>query len=890
MIDHMSSLPYVAIFDRLLQGVMRAQLIGVQEWATNKSFSDKLNERVNCEFMWLVDGRIKGVDRHLFYAPEDLAPLPSKSTDESPNPRRSTSATRISSLVLSSLRSTLSGAENSTGSLEIESPLAIVYRYLTDPNLIATKAYALFACRSYLFQIFECAPDVDGLGGKYRFSAAEVQDGISAINTSFRERYESKGRDPMSAATGNSSKAIIRHYLAMRGFLHLRFKSSEDAFSFFKAETIRIGSKIDVSKSGKKKTASIGEFVKATHAQSLPEVSEVINELFGLPIPIRGADTIFRGGLRFSAAQGLVLAIHGGPGTGKTSVALALGQYVAPFGIKTLFVNAEETTEDLKRRMLDLVPEEMTRLSFFANHIARDSTKFFNVKDQGIPNTVENLLELIGPLIDSLKEDPSTSGNELGRFSIANPCRAIFILDGLNAIFANGQSSDKRESRPADLEQLYRVVNELRKLKALVIITTGEEWFGDSSLDYMVDVAIRLKHDSVNSVELKPARQLVLTKARHQLCSAGSHGIQIGGAKGVRFSPQANYQIDRNSAWTQKLPNKNWIKRPLTRVRNGQALQHVSGGVVSSGSPVMFVDTTLSVDIQVGSHVFINGSGSGGKASLALKIATAQAFERSQNGTLSAIAQAEKVLIISFLYPKAYYETVHEKVHRENQWALQSQFRERLLLTKARVNVIHLHPGYLTPNDLFNRIEWALEIADLEGRPYTSVILDGIHNVFIQFPHIEKYPLFWPQVYSSLRTRNVTTITTHTTLTLPQATSPRSLSIDDSRSEPLRHALVQKTDYQFEVDPIGSARELADLPSTSQHRKKKLDHLFAVRTVSAISSELPRGFVIWSREDSALFDAPREIFPDFESPAPEQVTLGIEDEIERSTGRFIRPK
>src|SRR6185295_18392580 len=120
---------------------------------------------------------------------------------------------------------------------------------------------------------------------------------------------------------------------------------------------------------------------------------------------------------------------------------------------------------------------------------------------------------------------------------------------------------------------------------------------------------------------------------------------------------------------------------------------------------------------------------------------------------------------------------------------------------------------------------------------------------------IETYRLFWAQLYSSLRTRQVTTITTHATLALPYQVIGDPARVDDLRSEPLRQSLVQKTDYQIEVDPISVS------PYLSRETREALDPLrfssyCVLKAVSAVEST-PRGFLIWNRETLELSDPPR---------------------------------
>ncbi len=225
------------------------------------------------------------------------------------------------------------------------------------------------------------------------------------------------------------------------------------------------------------------------------------------------------------------------------------------------------------------------------------------------------------------------------------------------------------------------------------------------------------------------------------------------------------------------------------------------------------------------------------------------AFEQMPN----LIRDRENILIISFLYGRDYYTNIFNKLRASRKLEMPKTDDEMFV---PFFDIIHLYPGYLRPNDLFNRIEWRLQEAELEGMPFTSVIIEGIHNVFLQFPEMQRYPLFWPQLFSMLRSRPLTTITTHTNMDIsfnenvrwPSRDEDsdeddnfdrhdldrfrRVYNVDDKRSEPLRHALVQQTDFSFEVTPTGSDR-----------------NLFDVRVTSAINQSIPLQTMKWSREE-----------------------------------------
>ena len=242
------------------------------------------------------------------------------------------------------------------------------------------------------------------------------------------------------------------------------------------------------------------------------------------------------------------------------------------------------------------------------------------------------------------------------------------------------------------------------------------------------------------------------------------------------------------------------------------------------------------VRIFRGSNIFLHGEGSGGKAGLALKIAVAPTFEGGSDND-EFVYRQEKILIVSFLYPETYYNALLRKLIRLRTREYANIIRPNGM-SKPIIDVIHLYPGGLKPDSLFSRIDWALDAAELNGSPFTTIIIDGIHNVFLQFPEIEKYALFWPQLYSVLRTRELDIITTHTMLSLKGEGRGRALAIDDRRSDPLRHALVQKTDFRFDVDVDARDDDEFMMPELDLDESHFATH-FKVRTVSAIGHRCP---------------------------------------------------
>lgn len=902
------SYPYSDILDGLIVSVMQGQRAVVAHCVAGKPLSLFDHRKINLNFCWLSYLNKAGKNRHLVEAPDGMSPLGNSSLRNKttiPNELKSAfenqtfpslitgktgeqiipaefekyvqeGPTRISSLITNSFHELLDlgidqGLAPDLSPFHIRSPLSIVFDYLTVPDSLGTRAYALMACRNYLFRAFELAPDLDGLGGAKTFSVQEIERSLSHIWTSFRDRYLSRGDDKLPPGSPGNIDGLIRHHLAMKEMLYLRFDSGEACLEYLQqGDLVSVApstSRTTVSEKGKRPKQYKFEFSRSKRLSSLPDAGEIVNELWGLPIPFRGADIVFKGGLKFSGRKGLVMAIHGGPGAGKTSFALALAAHVIPFGISSWFLSAEEIEKDLVDRVNGLLPDQISRLNFFPKDV-RDYIKFtkFKLREGSGAKALTEIESGFSALEDALMQmDDFQAPLNDKAFRLPRPCKAIVILDGLHDLFATGFSRGQSDGESLNqLERLYSFVEKLKELQALVILTTGTAWAGDSVLDYLVDVAIRLSHESTEEYGKKPDRRFILTKARHQLCSGGTHGLQIGGMKGVRLSPQINYQLEKLSLWRPRLPDKGFSRTGLCRARAVKSIGELAdlaqtSDIIASGKNSIYIDSQNSVPIYEGSHVFLNGQGSGGKAALAIKLAISPIFRMSTDiRNREIISSQHRVLVISFLYPADYYEQLVRRLRTQqhNEYRNEHGFSK----TPPRVEVIHLYPGHLRPNDLFNRIEWALEAAELNADPYTCAVIDGIHNVFLQFPEIEKYGLFWPQIYSALRSRKITTITTHTTLALPyQNWNPSATKVDDNRSEPLRHALVQKTDFQFEVDswansPFQNGWE--GIPSEFA----ALSDLYVVKVVSAIGQRIPRGHILWSREHLELYELPKQYF------------------------------
>lgn len=823
-----TTLPYQEILPKLLISIKNAYREFYSVDNESAITLDVSHAKINSHFIWLTTEKsVTGSHsaRHLFDAVRPLRPLASKSANED---SLDVFRTRISSLI----HSKISSKEQRKYSAKEErrprlpSILNVALDFLTIPHLPASRAYALMTLNYFIFSstgYYPCNKNSVSKTNKKSFDEKTVRRDILSIETYLRQRFESQGGDFIPQT--KDSSIVTKHYLAMLGVLDWKFETSDGLLRYLNSNDILPSGLSQIVEN--EKILRQFEFARAGGLAKLPDAEEVVNGIIGLPLPIRGADTIFRGGLRFPAEGGLIMAVSGSPGSGKTALSLAIGASLAPFGINTLFLSAEEGAADLASRADSLIADDISRLSFFAPRRAN----WLKVDEE--PRLLPEAQELFDELAKRLRAHQPVSSIVNG---MPSACSAVVVLDGLHDRF----TKDKEGRSGTRVDELRAFVETCRSMNALVILTTGTHSESRQALDYLVDISVHLRQESSAGSMSRPERYLDLIKARHQLCSIGTHCMQISGSKGFRFTPQANYQIDRQSIHTTVLHTEEKFKLPFANFCKISSAELKSADISNLKIKRKFNSYSgkLSTDeffVYKDSNIFINGEGSSNKAALALKLAMAPTYDIA--GKLDS--WDERILVVSFLYPENYYRDKMKDVVRADKIERAATKKMRL----PQLSVIQLYPGTIGPDTLFNKIIWEIEAAELMGCPFTSIIIDGIHNVFLQFPRIEAHGLFWPQLYSVLRTRKINIITTHTVLNLGvENERDRFYPVDDHKSDPLRQALVQKTDFRFEIDPVSG---------DSKRWKFKLDIL------SAIGQPVPdTGNFYWSREHLVFYREP----------------------------------
>lgn len=716
------------------------------------------------------------------------------------------------------------------GHILFPSPLYIAVEALTVPQEPHTRAFPLLAARSLLSRRLGIWPrnaftdQVDSKDSPIDENVIIEEIGNCRTWVQYGDIWEIKS-DPR--------KSFIGNFLALRGVLLMRFTYGE-GIKFLRGGMFSTG----WQKSSSRQSQGL-QFKLSKKYERLPPPADFMNEILGVPVALRGMDNVFFNGIKPSVNAGLVVQLSGGPGSGKTTFALALAASLAPMGTQTLYFSFEEAEGDLISKLRQQSQPRLSKLSY---HQSPDD-KWFQAFDIGVTSldTIED--QVIAPLKARLELSKADSPAVRESGGVLPPLPFLVVLDSLSALSLDENS--KKGQTNSIRQRLASFVSLCREMRVLVILITSDDRLAWGDLDYVVDMVINLRVEGAQEHNKKPIRLLSLTKSRQQISRHGTHIFHLSGESGFRIAPQLSSQMDSQQDVRQLLWDRDSFIQALNIRSTG------SGGY-------KYVDF---IKLHWRSQILLQGKGSSGKAGLAMRIALSPRF--SENGYIED-QSSPKVLVLSFLYPPAYYETLQQRLHRAMQREIKISSLLKFNADQAAkyikeippVEVIRLTPGALHAEDLHSMLVRHLDAGKLNGRPYTAVIIDGLHNLALQFPGASESSYLFPILYGTLSRANVTTITTFTTLSinsseLGPAADTQEESVFRLRVHlPLLHTLVQASDYVLEV--VRKDRKLLNKSSILQGSDE--NSVYLVRVQSAISRDPPDGLIGWHRQELEFAD------------------------------------
>lgn len=738
--------------------------------------------------------------------------------------------------------------------VSVPSPLWIAKQILTDPDYPASEAYAVAALRAYLFERIETSFGISKLDLSL--------DSISAAYETFANR-RNVSRDLLLG--GSPQTMLISHFLSMRGLMHLQMRYNP-AHPNFSDRFSELFGDLNHPESPLFARRQRGVSVRADpEVEELPTTADLVTELTGLPVPIEGLNTLFRGGLRLAQGGDLVAAVSGTFGAGKTSFCLGLAAALAPLGCKTLFLSCEEEKEDIDARLREAIPVSLTRTTPLLRHVrltagggqspdeglgngeAQQSFPWFYAAkidapdyftDEGQNTDVAGaLIELLRPILEQ-PDDP-----DLARTRDPTRDLRLVIVDGIHQLFRGSAGGQEIVDY-----SLSKLVEFCRAHRAIFIFTVGQGEKEDRRLEYVCDLVVSLDRVGFESSDQQPTRILKLLKARRQAVRPGAHLFHLTAPRGLRVKPSLSAISDEAKARSWINPDSDQILYLSTPAIGSRS------GIVAHGRRKT-PDRRSLIGFRRYAQILVKGRGSSGKSALALSLLHRRPLPPleirrptrirflEQLGFPRGVGWMEsRVLIVSFLYPDQHYAAFISRLHAAGRGtafpqlnasdeATEDDFEltpepslvvaERssppgyasptLLPDAFKQDVLSLYPGQLMPEDLLGKITRRLHTAALRGLPYTGVLIDGIHNVFLQFPEIERAPGLWPQLYNMLRRRGVSVVITHTDFEVNGGEDAYSshgssggldLGSIDRKSAPILSSLVSAGDYVFDIASI----------------------------------------------------------------------------------------
>jgi hypothetical protein len=529
----------------------------------------------------------------------------------------------------------------------------------------------------------------------------------------------------------------------------------------------------------------------------VPAFGTLLQEAYAQPLGIPGLDQVLGGLLpAFGSkgeAPGIVSLIVGPPGSGKTALCLRIARTLSQFGSSVRFLPAGESLPGLRSK-----------------EACFSETRWWAPFCPGSQVGAEGAGDLAMLEADSGKSLPDVARRVVREFASKKPAPVpglapafprVLVIDGLGALLSAGKgtASSSRSSVDGALQSL-------RAAGVAVFLTCSPVDEDAHQLGYLADNVVRLAFEQ-EAGGRHETRTLTLAKTRLQHGDRGRHILHVAGGDSVSVGPSL-HSVLRRLEHTEAPSRQGLIHLPFTGARKSLAPRLVDP-----------------------SHSLVFGSGASGKAGFALSCLLsprarpeADVIERRER---LEWARRSRTLVISFLYPEAYYSDLGQKI---------SQSKPHRGLGTFQMETWAPYPGFIDAETFVDQVQRRLDRAELSGKPFTGVLLDSIHTLLLEFPLLQADELLWPCLYRILRARKITTVSTFTLFDV-SAVTPRvgvkradvraaapnlpASSAATARSEQCLRMLVGASDYTFNVGRTPEGTVLSEIQATIDARARR---------------------------------------------------------------------
>lgn len=519
---------------------------------------------------------------------------------------------------------------------------------------------------------------------------------------------------------------------------------------------------------------------------SLPDFASITKLAFAQPTCIAGMDDVVQGLLAAVPSDdnqtnsgGLVTLVAGPPGSGKTSLCLTLASRMAELGAIVSYVATEEAPHALKAKLVSFVDPNYLASALLPNLETGPSHDALGFVDG---RALDNFISAVDALTKEL-DDVRPQLPTIPKAGLYLTLPRVLVIDSLTALM---HVTDDRGTRRIDRHGLAILLSKLRDRGICVFLVGGPSDCTDEGLAYLVDNVFLLDSEERFGVTHR-IRLFDVYKTRLQSAYRGRHVLHLSRNEGCTINPSLH---------------------SLARHLHG----HMEGRGVPSHDSFAATDSRTSktrIQEREPSQMLVYGHGSAGKARFALSLGLSSRvpYEKYPYLKRAALDPDARVLVVSFLYGREYYEQIAQRLLRAKSKPAAARDDERL-------TVLDLYPGFLDPETLVARIAKALQQGRLEGRRYTCVIVDGIHNILVQFPLLQEEPLLWPTLYRVFRSEGVDAISTFTFFRVPAISGSAIDMVSDSQRL-FVHLLISNCDYSFIVERSLIRHNLLDVQFAS---------------------------------------------------------------------------
>jgi hypothetical protein len=529
----------------------------------------------------------------------------------------------------------------------------------------------------------------------------------------------------------------------------------------------------------------------------VPAFGTLLQEAYAQPLGIPGLDQVLGGLLPAFASKGespgVVSLIVGPPGSGKTALCLRIARTLSQFGSRVRFLPAGESLLGLRSKEAGL-----------------SETRWWTPFCPGSPSNSGGSGDVVMLESVSAKSLPDVARRVVREFASRRPTPwsalapafpRVLVIDGLGALLAarRGAASSSRSNVDGALQSL-------RDAGVSVFLTCSPVDDDTHQLGYLADNVVRLAFEQETGGRHE-TRTLTLAKTRFQHGDRGRHILHVAGGDSVSVGPSL-HSVLRRLEHTEAPSRQGLIHLPFSGARRSLAPRLVDP-----------------------SHSLVFGWGPSGKAGFALSCLLsprakpeADVIERRERVEW---ARRSRTLVISFLYPEAYYSDLGQKI---------SQSKHHGGLGAFALETWAPYPGFIDAETFVDQVQRRLDRAELEGRPFTGVLLDSIHTLLLEFPLLQADELLWPCLYRVLRARKITTVSTFTVFDVSAGTPTGAAKRGDvrfnapilpastavaARSEQFLRMLVSSSDYTFNVGRTPEGTVLSEIQATIDARARR---------------------------------------------------------------------